>query len=150
MVFKTNYRLMQVIKLPFVFKNFVLSVFEWLFYTGFTVNAIGQRTRLFRKKGPCSAVGNVSGNRCESDCRSRGRQFDPCPVLHFRGDRSWTYFYSHSPPFCWIIQEGLLSVAHKVLVNCVFKLALAQEQSVVRWTDRPIMTIAIGSAVAQW
>ena len=23
------------------------------------------------------AVGNVSGNRCESDCRSRGREFDP-------------------------------------------------------------------------
>ena len=27
--------------------------------------------------GPCSAVGNVSGNRCESDCRSRGCEFDP-------------------------------------------------------------------------
>ena len=44
MVFKTNYRLMQVnsilltfIKLPFVIKNFVLSNFEWPFYTGFTV-----------------------------------------------------------------------------------------------------------------
>ena len=27
--------------------------------------------------GPRSAVGNVSDNRCESDCRSRGREFDP-------------------------------------------------------------------------
>ena len=27
--------------------------------------------------GPRSAVGNVSGNRCESDCRFRGREFDP-------------------------------------------------------------------------
>ena len=49
-VFKTNYRLMQVksiagafailstfIKLPFVIKIFVLSIFEWPFYTGFTV-----------------------------------------------------------------------------------------------------------------
>ena len=26
--------------------------------------------------GPRSAVGNVSGNRCESDCRSRGREFE--------------------------------------------------------------------------
>ena len=26
--------------------------------------------------GPRSAVGNVSGNRCVSDCRSRGREFD--------------------------------------------------------------------------
>ena len=28
----------------------------------------------------------VSGNRCESDCRSRGREFDPGPVPYFRGD----------------------------------------------------------------
>ena len=28
------------------------------------------------KAGPRSAVGNVSGYRCESDCRSRGREFD--------------------------------------------------------------------------
>ena len=27
--------------------------------------------------GPRSAVGNVSGYRCVSDCRSRGREFDP-------------------------------------------------------------------------
>ena len=27
--------------------------------------------------GPRSAVGNVSGNRWESDCRSRGRELDP-------------------------------------------------------------------------
>ena len=33
-----------------------------------------------------SAVGNVSGNRCESDCRSRGREFDPCQVPYFCGD----------------------------------------------------------------
>ena len=33
--------------------------------------------------GPCSAVDNVSGNRCESDFRSRGRKFDPGPVTHF-------------------------------------------------------------------
>ena len=29
---------------------------------------------------PHSAVGNMSGNRCESDCRSRGREFDPGAV----------------------------------------------------------------------
>ena len=32
------------------------------------------------------AVGNVSGNRCESDCRSRGRDFDPGPVQYFPED----------------------------------------------------------------
>ena len=53
LVFKTNYHLMQVksvaewehsailstfIKLPFVIKIFVFSIFEWPFYTGFTVH----------------------------------------------------------------------------------------------------------------
>ena len=36
--------------------------------------------------GPRSAVGNVSGYRCEADCRSRGRKFDPGRVPYFRGD----------------------------------------------------------------
>ena len=40
----------------------------------------------YRFTGPRSAVGNVSGNRCESDCRSRGHEFDPGPVPYFRGD----------------------------------------------------------------
>ena len=39
-----------------------------------------------RMTGPRSAVGNVSGYRCVSDCRSRGREFDPGPVPYFRGD----------------------------------------------------------------
>ena len=47
--FKINYCLMQVksiaecltyIKLPFVFKNFILSIFEWLLKTDLTVNVI--------------------------------------------------------------------------------------------------------------
>ena len=33
--------------------------------------------------GPRSAVGNVSGYRCVSDCRSRGREFDPVPSHTF-------------------------------------------------------------------
>ena len=28
---------MTLVKLPFVIKNFVLSIFEWSFYIGFTV-----------------------------------------------------------------------------------------------------------------
>ena len=31
-------------------------------------------------------TGNVSGYRCVSDCRSRGREFDPGPAPYFRGD----------------------------------------------------------------
>ena len=36
--------------------------------------------------GPRSTVGNVSSYRCKSDCRSRGREFDPGPVPYFCGD----------------------------------------------------------------
>ena len=36
--------------------------------------------------GPRSAVCNVSGYRCVSDCNSRGREFDPGLVPYFRGD----------------------------------------------------------------
>ena len=36
--------------------------------------------------GPRSAVGNVSGYRCVSDCRSRGHEFEPGPVPYFCGD----------------------------------------------------------------
>ena len=88
-----------------------------------------------------SAVGNVSGYRGLSDCWYRGREFDPGPVPYFRGDWSWNYFYGHSPPFRWIIQEGLLSVTSS------FK--HAQEKSVVRWTDHPAMTIAVDWDVKQ-
>ena len=41
---------------------------------------------LFAYTGPRSAVGNLSGYRCKSDCRSRGCEFDPGPVPYFRGD----------------------------------------------------------------
>ena len=33
--------LLTFIKLPFVFKIFMLSTFEWPFYTGFTVHCCG-------------------------------------------------------------------------------------------------------------
>ena len=53
---------MDFIKLPFSIKTFVLSIF-----------LSGRLMRHFLT-GPRSAVGNVSGNRCESDCRSRDRE----------------------------------------------------------------------------
>ena len=40
----------------------------------------------YRQTGPRSAVSKVSGYRCETDCRSRGHEFDPRPVPYFRGD----------------------------------------------------------------
>ena len=43
-------------------------------------------TTFLNTAAPHSAVGSVSGYRCVSDCRSRGREFDPGPVPYFRGD----------------------------------------------------------------
>ena len=47
---------------------------------------LGPKSTEGEVNGLRSAVGNVSGNRCESDCRSRGREFDPGPVPYFCGD----------------------------------------------------------------
>ena len=105
-------------------------------------NLQGQRkTFLFR----CSAVGNVSGNRWESDCRSRGCKFDPSPVPYFRVDWSGNFFYGHSPTFPWIIQEGLLSGTSKSMCRNYWLTACSSlpRKSVVRWTDRPTMTIDV-------
>ena len=96
---------------------------------------------LFHSTGPGSAVCNVSGNRCESDCRSRGSEFDLGSVPYFRGDWSWNNFYGHSPPFCWIIQ-GLLSVTSESMCTKYWLIA-CPGKSVVRRTDRPAMTIAV-------
>ena len=46
----------------------------------------GKLFNIFFLTGPRSAVGNVSGYRCVSDCRSRGREFDPGSVPYFGGD----------------------------------------------------------------
>ena len=45
----------------------------------------------------------------ESDCRSRGREFDPSQVPYFCGDLS--NFYGHS--LIPLIQEGVLSVTNE-------------------------------------
>ena len=36
--------LLNFIKLPFVIKIFILSIFEWSFYTGFTVAVFSEKT----------------------------------------------------------------------------------------------------------
>ena len=49
-----------------------------------------------------NTVGIMSGCRYVSDCRSRGRRFDPGLLPYFRRDhRSWNNFYGHSPYFGW-------------------------------------------------
>ena len=60
-------------------------------WIGYSESAIKRAVRTFSTRnenlltGSRSAVGNVSGYRCVSDCRSRGREFDPDPVPYFRG-----------------------------------------------------------------
>ena len=88
------------------------------------------------------AVSNVYGNRCESDCRFRGREFDP--ILLWRLIMKWflqsfsSLVLDHSRR---VVVSYKLKYVHEVLVNRLFK--LAQEKSVVRWPDRPAMTIAV-------
>ena len=69
---------------------------------------------------PRSAIGS------QSDCRSRGREFDPGPVPYFRGDWSWNIFYGHSPPSADSRRVGVSykrKYVHKVLVNRFVKLS---------------------------
>ena len=85
-----------------------------------------------------SAVGNMSINRCRFYCGSRGREFDPGLVLYFSWDWSWSLSFSY------LQLNNSRSYKQKnvqeVLVNCLFKLA---RKSMVRWIDRPAMTIAV-------
>ena len=83
--------------------------------------------------GLYSAVGKVSGNRCESDCRSRGHEFDPGLVPYFRGDYDIISMTFSSLPLNHsrrIVVSYKGKYVHEVLVNCLFK--LAEEKSVVR------------------
>ena len=59
--------------------EFLLSAysFYWFCHT---------MAHMFYIPGRVAQPGNVFGNRCESDCRSRGRPSDPGPVSYFRGD----------------------------------------------------------------
>ena len=95
--------------------------------------------------GQCSAVSNMSGNRWESDCISMGPEFNPGPVPYFRGDWSWNNFLrsfsslplNHSRR---VVVSYKWKYMHEVLVNCILS---CPGKSVVRWTDRPAITIAV-------
>ena len=84
--------------------------------------------------GPRSAVGNVSGYRCEADCRSRGREFDPGPVPTFveidHETISTVILLPSAESFMKVCCQLQAKVCARLLVNCLFK--LAQEKSVVR------------------
>ena len=66
-----------------LFVDYVTLMFTMQHAAEKKVNCMSAKYHSF-KAGPRSAVGNVSGYRCVSDCRSRGREFDPGPVPYFR------------------------------------------------------------------
>ena len=75
--------------------------------------------------GPCSAVGNVSGYRCVSDCRSRGRDRSrPGPIfswrlimkLFLRSFSSLLLIHSRR-----VVVSYKRKYVHELLVNRLFK-----------------------------
>ena len=74
-----------------------------------------------RKHQVRSAVGNMSGYRCVSNCRSRGLELDPGLVTYFRGDD--TVILLHSAESFKVVVSYKRKYVHEVLVNCLFKLA---------------------------
>ena len=77
--------------------------------------------------GPRSAVGNVSGYRCVSDCRSRGHEFDPGRSHTFMEiDHeiiSTVILLSSADHSRRVVVSYKLKYMHEVLVNSLFKLA---------------------------
>ena len=71
-------------------------------------------TSVYSTTGPRSAVGNVSGYRCVSDCRSRGREFDPGPV-----------------PYCVEIDHEIISTVILLPSADLFKKGCCQLQAKV-------------------
>ena len=76
------------------------------------------RSQLIR---PHSAVRNMSDYRCISECRCRGREFYPASVPYFRRliMKSFLLSLSSLP----LVVSYKQKYVHKVLVNCLFKLA---------------------------
>ena len=105
--------------------------------------------------GPRSAVDNVSDCSYVSDCRSRGREFDPGRVPYFRGTaKSHTFFeIDHeiistvilltSPDSRRVVVSYKPKYVYEVLVNCFVKLAQEKNQVGLIVTDRPDMTRAV-------
>ena len=86
-----------------------------------------------------SAVGNISWLQICVWLQIQGRDLDPGPLTYFPGDWSWkipTAILLPSP-----VSSYKRKYLHKVLVNRLVK--LAQEKSVVKWSDRSDITIAV-------
>ena len=74
--------------------------------------------------------------RCWSDCADAQAGLRHC--CSSTNEDRFSLPLNHSRRF---VVSYMRKYVHEVLVNCLFK--LAQEKSVVSWTDRPAMTIAV-------
>ena len=85
----------------------------------------------------------LTTDACEADCRSRVREFDPTIVEIDHEIISTVIPLPSTDSFkkgsCQLL-EKVCAVVHEVLVNRLFK--LAQEKSVVIWTDCPDMILS--------
>ena len=82
---------------------------------------------------PCSAISS------ESDCRSRGPEFDPDLAPYFRGDWLWNNFYGHSPPSPVsrrVVVSYKRNYVQVVLVNRLVKLVRGKKCGSVNWHSR--------------
>ena len=62
-------------------KQYRLIIRYYMLHVNFDLRLVKYWTSLLHvNTGPHSAVGIMSGYGCVSDCRSRGREFDPGPV----------------------------------------------------------------------
>ena len=95
---------------------------------------------------PRSAVGNVSGKRCESDCRSRVTNLISAWSITFVKIDHEIISTVILLPSAESFKKGVVSYKGKyvpeVLVNCLFK--LAQEKVWLGELTVPIMPIAVG------
>ena len=67
------------------------------------------------------------------------------------GDWLWNIFYSHSPPFCWFIQDRLLSVTSESICTDYWLTACSSlpRKNCGWWPDRSPLTIAVDWDVKQ-
>ena len=79
--------------------------------------------------GPRRAGGNMSGNRCESDCRSRGHKSEPGPFHNFVEIDHEIISMLILLPSAESFKKGCCQLQakvrceHEVLVKCLFNLA---------------------------
>ena len=63
----------------------IVNLYLHPYFVYISTEGYGESEHIQTCAGPCSAVGNMSGYRCMSDCRSRGCEFDrPGPILSWR------------------------------------------------------------------